>query len=59
MCNRYALSKKQESILIDEYGSLEQFYFAHFDRHNIAPTQSAPVVLFEISLAPARDSGTA
>jgi putative SOS response-associated peptidase YedK len=47
MCNRYALSKKQERLVIEEYGSLEQYYFAHFDRFNIAPTQSAPVVLVE------------
>ena len=44
MCNRYALSKKQERLIIQEYGSLELFFS---ERYNIAPTDAAPVVLLE------------
>jgi putative SOS response-associated peptidase YedK len=44
MCNRYALSKKQERLITKQYGSVELFYQLRF---NIAPTQLAPVVLVE------------
>jgi putative SOS response-associated peptidase YedK len=44
MCNRYALSKKQERVIIQVYGALELYFL---ERFNIAPTQSAPVVLIE------------
>jgi putative SOS response-associated peptidase YedK len=44
MCNRYALTKKQERIITREYGSLELYFM---ERFNIAPTQSASVVLVE------------
>lgn len=44
MCNRYALTKKQERIITQEFGSLD-FYF--MERFNIAPTQRAPLVLLE------------
>ena len=52
MCNRYALSKKQERLIVRDFGSLE-FYFA--ERFNIAPTQSAPVVLLENGKLVSRD----
>lgn len=44
MCNRYSLTKKQERLIVREYESLD-LYFT--ERFNIAPTQSAPVVLVE------------
>lgn len=44
MCNRYSLAKKQERIITREFGSLELYFL---ERFNIAPTQSAPVVLVE------------
>jgi putative SOS response-associated peptidase YedK len=44
MCNRYSLSKKQERIITREFGSLELYFM---ERFNIAPTQSAPVILIE------------
>ena len=44
MCNRYALSKKQERIILQDYETLD-LYFT--ERFNIAPTQSAPVMLVE------------
>jgi putative SOS response-associated peptidase YedK len=44
MCNRYALSKKQERVIIQDYGTLDLYFM---ERFNIAPTQSAPVVLIE------------
>jgi putative SOS response-associated peptidase YedK len=44
MCNRYALSKKQERVILQDYETLD-LYFT--ERFNIAPTQSAPVVLID------------
>ncbi|HEV2454626.1 MAG TPA: SOS response-associated peptidase [Verrucomicrobiae bacterium] len=44
MCNRYALTKKQERVITREFGSLELYFM---ERFNIAPTQSAPVILIE------------
>jgi putative SOS response-associated peptidase YedK len=44
MCNRYALSKKQERLIVQDYGNLELYFM---ERFNIAPTQTAPVVLVE------------
>lgn len=44
MCNRYALTKKQERIITREFGSLELYFM---ERFNIAPTQSASVLLVE------------
>ena len=42
MCNRYALTKKQERIITREFGSLELYFM---ERFNIAPTQNASVIL--------------
>ncbi len=44
MCNRYRLSKKEERITSEKFGSVE-FDFA--PRYNIAPTQAAPIVFVE------------
>ena len=44
MCNRYALSKKQERFILQEYETLDLYFM---ERFNIAPTQSSPVVLIE------------
>jgi putative SOS response-associated peptidase YedK len=44
MCNRYALSIKQERFILQEYETLDLYFM---ERFNIAPTQSAPVVLVE------------
>lgn len=44
MCNRYALAKKQERVITREFGSLELYFM---ERFNIAPTQSASVILVE------------
>jgi putative SOS response-associated peptidase YedK len=52
MCNRYALSKKQERFILQEYETLD-LYFT--ERFNIAPTQSAPVVLVENGKQVSRD----
>lgn len=52
MCNRYALSKKQERIITKQYGSVELFYRPRF---NIAPTQLAPVVFVENGKLASRD----
>jgi putative SOS response-associated peptidase YedK len=41
MCNRYALSKKQERVIVQDYGTLEMYFM---ERFNIAPKQSAPIV---------------
>lgn len=52
MCNRYALSKKQERVIVQDYGTLELYLM---ERFNIAPTQSAPVVLVENGKLVSRD----
>ncbi|HEX3625931.1 MAG TPA: SOS response-associated peptidase [Verrucomicrobiae bacterium] len=44
MCNRYSLTKKQERLILQEYESLDLYFM---ERFNIAPTQSAPVILIE------------
>ncbi|HEV2328738.1 MAG TPA: SOS response-associated peptidase [Verrucomicrobiae bacterium] len=46
MCNRYALTKKQERVITREFGTLELYFM---ERFNIAPTQSASVILVENS----------
>jgi hypothetical protein len=46
------LSKKQERVIIQDFGTLD-LYFA--ERFNIAPTQSAPVVLTENGKLVSRD----
>jgi putative SOS response-associated peptidase YedK len=44
MCNRYALSKKQERVILQDYETID-LYFT--ERFNIAPTQFVPVVLVD------------
>ncbi|HEX3625145.1 MAG TPA: SOS response-associated peptidase [Verrucomicrobiae bacterium] len=44
MCNRYALSKRQEELILQDYETLDLYFM---ERFNIAPTQAAPVVLIE------------
>jgi len=52
MCNRYALSKKQERFILQEYETLDLYFM---ERFNIAPTQSAPVVVVENGKPVSRD----
>jgi putative SOS response-associated peptidase YedK len=52
MCNRFALSKKDERLVVAEYGSVELYYQL---RWNIAPTQPAPVVFLENGKLVCRD----
>lgn len=44
MCNRYSLTKKLERLIVREYETLDLYFM---ERFNIAPTQSAPVILVE------------
>ncbi len=53
MCNRYAISKKQERFILQEYETLDLYFM---ERFNIAPTQSAPVVLIEDGKLVARET---
>lgn len=52
MCNRYALTKKQERVITREFGSLELYFM---ERFNIAPTQNASVILVENGKLAARE----
>lgn len=52
MYNRYALSRKRERLIVQQYGSVDLYYQLRF---NIAPTQLAPVVLVENGKLASRD----